>query len=267
VTTAVSALTTPGLLPPGLTWLLTVVVSAVLGSFLNVCISRLPHRQSVVRPASHCPRCGAPIRPRDNIPLLSFALLGGRCRACRARISWRYPIVEALAVSVGVLVLWRLGPTAAGLRAFVLGLLLIAVVFTDLEHHLIPDRLTLPGLVAGLGLRLYPAPGAVVDGVLGGLVAGGLFWLIAEASYRILGKDGMGGGDIKLAAMLGAFLGLPLVLTGIFLGVLVGGITAMALLVLGLRRFGQYVAFGPFLAVGGFVSALWGRHLLDWYLG
>jgi leader peptidase (prepilin peptidase)/N-methyltransferase len=262
MTAAASAMT---LVPPGLTWLLTVVVSAVLGSFLNVCISRLPRRESVVLPASHCPRCQTPIRPIDNVPILSFALLGGRCRACRAPISWRYPVVEALAVGLGVLVLWQLGPTTDGLRVFVLGLVLIAVVFTDLEHHLIPDRLTLPGIAAGLALRLYPTPGAVLDGVLGCLVAGGLFWLIAEASYRILGKDGMGGGDIKLAGMLGAFLGLPLVLTGIFLGVLVGGVTASTLLVLGLRRFGQYIAFGPFLAIGGLVSALWGRSLLDWY--
>ncbi len=254
--------------PPFLAWPFAVALAAVLGSFLNVCISRLPRGESLVRPTSHCPRCGTPIRARDNVPLLSFLLLRGRCRACREPISWRYPVVEALAIALAVLVLWRLGPTWAGLRAFALGLLLIAATFTDLETRLIPDRLTLPGLLLGLGLQLHPAPGpGLRDGLVGALVAGGLFFAIAWLSPHVFGREGMGGGDVKLAAMMGAFLGLPLVMVAVFLGVLAGGAAAVLLLACRLRHLGEYLAFGPFLALGGLVAAVWGPSLLAWYLG
>ena len=254
-------------LPPLLTWPFVVALAAVLGSFLNVCISRLPRGESVVSPPSHCPRCQAPIRYYDNLPLVSFMVLAGRCRACREPISWRYPLVEALAVAVGLLVLWRLGPTWEGLRAFLLGLALIAVAFTDLETFLIPDRITLPGIGAGLAFRLYPSAWDVIDGVLGGIVAGGIFFFIMWASPFVFGREGMGFGDVKLAAMMGAFLGLSVVLVAIFLGVLAGGLTATALLILGLRRVGEYLPFCTFLALGGVLAALWGRPLLAWYLG
>lgn len=256
-----------GELPPGLAWSLAAALSALLGSFLNVCISRLPRHESIVLPASHCPACRAPIRPYDNVPLVSFVLLGGRCRACRAPISWRYPLVEALAVALGLLVLWRLGPTWGGLRLFVLGLALITVTFTDLEHRIIPDLVTLPGIAAGLLLQLHPSPRGVVDGLLGVLVGGGIFYAIAWLSPLVFGKEGMGGGDIKLAAMLGAFLGVRLVLVGVFLGVVAGGVAGSLLLLSGSRRRGEYISFGPFLALGGFAAALWGRRILAWYLG
>ncbi|MBI3454917.1 MAG: prepilin peptidase [Candidatus Rokubacteria bacterium] len=245
-----------------LTWPVVVVVAALLGSFLNVCISRLPRGESVVSPPSHCPRCDAPIRYYDNLPLVSFALLGGRCRACREPISWRYPIVEALAAAVGFLAFWQLGPTWAGLRAFVLGLALIAITFIDLETLLIPDRITLPGIVIGLGLSLVPSPRALVWALIGCLVAGGLFYAIAALS-----RGGMGGGDIKLAAMLGAFLGWPLVVLAIFAAVVLGGVVALGLLASGRRGRKDAVPFGPFLAFGGLLTALWGRPVLAWYLG
>jgi leader peptidase (prepilin peptidase)/N-methyltransferase len=258
----------PGGLPPVVAWPLAIALAAALGSFLNVCISRLPHGESVVAPRSRCPRCQSTIRAYDNIPLVSFALLGGRCRDCRAPISWRYPLVEALAVAAGLLVFWQLGPTWAGLRAFVLTLALIAVTFTDFEERIIPDRITLPGTVLGLAFQLYPSPwSGLLDGLLGLLVAGGLFFAIAWLSPKVFGREGMGGGDIKLAAMMGAFLGLKLVLVAIYVGVLVGGVFAVLGLVLGLTRLRQHIAFGPFLALGGVVGALWGRPILAWYLG
>jgi len=251
----------PPLLPSSLTWAFAAAISAVLGSFLNVCISRLPHRQSIVLPASHCPTCQTPIRYYDNIPLVSFGVLGGRCRACRAPISWRYPLVEALAVMVGLLALWRLGPTWDGLRVFALGLALIAVTFIDLETLLIPDRITLPGIVVGLATHLYPSPRDLVSPLVGLLAAGALFYVVAWAS-----RGGMGGGDIKLAAMVGAFLGWQLVLVAIFVGVLAGGIAGLLLLILGLKGRKDPVPFGPFLALGGLVAGLWGEALLAWYL-
>ncbi len=254
-------------LPPGLTWPFVIALAALLGSFLNVCISRLPRHESIVSPPSYCPRCRAPIRFYDNIPLVSFALLGGRCRTCRDPISWRYPLVEALAVGLGVLILWQHGPTWEGFRAFLLSLALIAVAFTDFETFLIPDWITLPGTVVGLVLQLYPLPRRVLDGLLGGVVAGSIFYLIMWLSPKVFGREGMGFGDVKLAAMMGTFLGFPVVLVAMFLGVLAGGITGMVLLLLGLKRFGEYLPFGTFLALGGVIAALWGRPLLAWYLG
>jgi leader peptidase (prepilin peptidase)/N-methyltransferase len=255
------------LLPPVIAWPVVVALAAVLGSFLNVCISRLPRGESIVSPPSHCPRCDRPIRPYDNVPLLSFALLGGRCRTCRAPISWRYPLVEALAVAAAAVVLWQLGPTWEALRAFILVLALIAITFTDLEHRIIPDWITLPGIAVGLASQLYPSPARVVDGALGCVLAGGIFYVIAWLSPKVFGKEGMGGGDIKLAAMMGAFLGWKTVLVAIYVAVLVGGMSGLVLLLVGLRRLGQELAFGPFLALGGVIAALWGRPFLSWYFG
>jgi leader peptidase (prepilin peptidase) / N-methyltransferase len=249
-------------LPAVVAWPLLIAVAALFGSFLNVCISRLPLRESIVFPGSHCPRCQAPIRYYDNVPVLSFALLGGRCRACRRPISWRYPVVEILTVSVSVLVVATLGPSWEAARAILLGLALIAVTFTDFEHLLIPDRITLPGIVVGLVTQLYPAPRALLGGIIGTLLAGAVFYGIAVAS-----QGGMGGGDVKLAAMIGAFLGWQRVLVAIFLAVVGGGIVAVGLLLA--RRKGRKdpLPFGPFLALGGLLSALWGSTLLRWYLG
>ncbi len=257
----------PGGLPPAITWPIVVAVAAALGSFLNVCISRLPRGESIVYPPSHCPRCQTPIRHYDNIPLVSFAVLGGRCRACRSAISWRYPLVEGLAVIAGLLVFWKLGPTWEGLRAFVLVLALIAITFTDFEHHIIPNWISLPGIVVGLASRLYPSPWDVVDGVIGCLIAAAIFFAIVWLSPMVFGKEGMGMGDVKLAGMLGAFLGLKVVIVAIYAAVFAGGIAGVLLLVFGMKRFGQYIAFGPFLAFGGVIAALWGRSVLDWYLG
>lgn len=253
--------------PPALTWSLVVVVGAFLGSFLNVCISRLPQGESVVTPPSRCPRCRTPIRYYDNVPLLSFALLRGRCRSCREPISWRYPAVEALAAGAAVLTWARFGPGWTGARALALTLLLLAVAFTDLETLLIPDRLTLPGIALGLALRAYPLPAELGDGVLGALAAGGLLLLVRSAGRVAFGREAMGLGDVKLAAMMGAFLGLAPVLVALFLGVLVGGLTAAGLLALGQKHRGDYLPFGTFLALGGILAAFWGRPLLAWYLG
>jgi leader peptidase (prepilin peptidase)/N-methyltransferase len=256
-----------GGLPPVFAWSFAVALAAVLGSFLNVCISRLPAGESIVFPPSHCPRCHVPIHYYDNIPLLSFIVLGGRCRACREPISWRYPVVEGLAVAAGALTLWQFGLTWEGLRTFVLALALIAVTFTDVETRLIPDAITVPGIAVGLLFQLWPSPWGVLDGLAGCIVAGGIFFLIAWLSPLVFGREGLGGGDIKLAAMMGAFLGLKLVGVAIYFGVMAGGLAAILLLLTGQKQWGQYLAFGPFLAMGGLAAAFWGRPVLAWYLG
>ena len=253
--------------PPALAWPVVLALAAVLGSFLNVCISRLPRGESIVSPPSHCPGCKTPIRFYDNVPLVSFLVLRGRCRTCGSPISWRYFVVEGLAVALGVLVLWALGPGWAALRAFVLGLILIAVTFIDLETQLIPDRVTVPGIVAGLALSLVPSPRGLAWAVIGALVAGGIFYVIAVVSAMLLGQEAMGGGDVKLAAMLGAFLGWPHVLVAIFLAVMAGGVGAVVLLVLRRKGRRDEVPFGPYLALGGLLAVIWGDGLLTWYLG
>ena len=162
-------------LPPVVAWPAGVILAALLGSFLNVCISRLPRGESVVLPSSHCPACRSPIRALDNIPLVSYLVLGGRCRSCGATISWRYPLVEALAIAMGALTLWQLGPTWAAARAFLLCLVMIAVAFTDLETRRIPDRITLPGIVGACIL----APEGLSRASAGAAVGAVAFALIA----------------------------------------------------------------------------------------
>ena len=249
-----------GLSSAPLVWALMLGLGAVVGSFLNVCIYRLPRRESLVLPGSRCSYCTAPIRWHDNIPLLSFLLLGGRCRACKATISWRYPLVEAATVLLFVLVWTRFGLTLEGLRAVLLVSALVVVAFIDLEHRIIPDRVTLPGIVLGLIGAWFLPPG-IISSAVGTVVGGGLFYLIALVS-----RGGMGGGDIKLAAMLGAFLGWQAGLLAIFFGVLAGGVVGVVLLVLRLRGRKDAIPFGPFLAFGGVVALFWAAPILRWYL-
>ena len=248
-------------------YIVACLFGAVVGSFLNVCIHRLPRRESVVWPASHCPSCASPIALYDNIPILSYLLLRGRCRACRALISPQYPIVE-LANGVGYgLILWQfgLGWSAAAYALLFSALLVISAI--DLFHQIIPDRITLPGIVLGLLLASTILPVGLMDSVLGILVGGGLLWALAWASPYLFGREGMGGGDIKLLAMIGAFLGWKPVLLTIMVGALVGSVMGLGFIALKVMRRDQYLPFGPFLALGAVVSLFFYHELLTWYLG
>ncbi len=250
-----------GVVSAPIAWVLTLGFGAIVGSFLNVCIYRLPRRESLILPGSHCPRCATPIHWYDNIPVLSFLLLLGRCRACREAISWRYPLVEASTMFLFILAWLRFGLTFEGLRAAVLASALLVVAGIDLDHKIIPDRVTLPGILVGLAWAWLLPPG-IGASVVGTVVGGGLFYVIAWAS-----RGGMGGGDIKLAAMLGAFLGWRVGLLAIFVGVVAGGVVGVALLVLELRGRKDAIPFGPFLSLGGVVALFWGDPILRWYLG
>jgi len=240
----------------------------IIGSFANVCIYRLPRQESVVWPGSHCPHCAAPIAWYDNIPLLSFVLLRGRCRRCAAPISWRYPVVEALTAALFVQSIAAFGPSLRAVQSMVLGTLLIIVFFVDLDHFIIPNRVTYPGTVVGLlftaalsGWR--PAAGAAATAA----ALGGAFVLINVASARLLGEEGMGLGDAKLAAMIGAFLGWPNGAVAILLGVFLGGAVGVCLLALRLKGRREHIPFGPALAAGALGAMWWGPGLLHWYLG
>ncbi len=238
------------------------VLGAIFGSFANVLIYRLPRGESILWPGSRCPACGHFLRWWENVPLLSFFLLRGRCAACSAPISWRYPAVELLVALIFTYAGARHGPSWDAVRTAALGVLLVPVVFIDLEHRLIPDRITLPGMLIGLGLSFAREglPG-LVAAVLAGLGAGGALLLVALAS-----RGGMGGGDIKLAAMLGCFSGWPKVAVGLFLGVVLGGLVALGLLLTGRKGRKDFIPFGPALALGGFVGMEWGGELLQAYL-
>ncbi len=241
------------------------LVGAVVGSFLNVCIYRLPRHESVVWPASHCIACGRLIAFYDNIPMISYGILRGRCRACRASISIQYPLVELVtAIGYGVL-FWHFGLTSA---AFVYALLysaLIVITGTDLSHQVIPDVITLPGLVIGILSAAVILPLGILNSLAGVVVGGGLLWVLAWLSPYLFGKEGMGGGDIKLMAMVGAFLGWKPVLLAIMVGSLVGSIVGVGLIALRVMRRDEYLPFGPFLAVGSLVALFLHQPVLDWY--
>jgi leader peptidase (prepilin peptidase)/N-methyltransferase len=239
----------------------------VIGSFVNVVIARVPTGRSLWRPGSSCPACGAAVAWHDNIPVVSFILLGGRCRNCRAAISWRYPAVELTTAGLFALAYARFGLTAEfGLAAALLAAL-VAVTAIDLQHQVIPDAITLPGIAIGFLGNLATGRIGWLDSALGILVAGGIFWVVLQGSLLILGQEGMGGGDVKLGAMLGAFLGWKPGLLAVFLAVVVGGLVALGLLGLKVAGRKDPIPFGPFLAAAGAATLLWGDALMAWYLG
>jgi len=247
-------------------YIVTVLIGALVGSFLNVCIHRLPRHESLVWPASHCPACAIPIAPYDNIPIFSFLFLKGRCRVCKAPISLRYPLVETVnAVGYG-LILWWFGPSWAAAAYAVLFSSLLVITFIDLSHQIIPDVITLPGIVLGLLCAATILPVGLVDSVLGILVGGGLLWLVAWASPFLFGKEGMGGGDIKLLAMIGAFLGWRPTLLTIMVGAIAGSVVGISLISLHVLKRDQYIPFGPFLAFGALVSLFFHQDIFHWYV-
>ena len=255
-------------------YLVLFVFGAVIGSFLNVCIYRVPRNQSIIWPASRCTSCSNPINFYDNIPIFSYILLRGRCRYCKAKISRRYPLVEALNAFIYLLVFWRFGLGWSSAIYFVLCSSLIVITFIDYDFQIIPDRITLPGIPIGLiaGSFILPDPflRATSLGLMASVIgaAGGFsfFYMVAFLSLRILKKEGMGGGDIKLMAMVGAFLGWKAVLLTTFLGSLFGAIIGLGLMAFKGREKGSLIPFGPFLAIGTLISLLFGQEILIWYL-
>jgi leader peptidase (prepilin peptidase) / N-methyltransferase len=237
------------------------IFGLIIGSFCNVVIYRLPQGKSIITPGSGCRSCTAPIHPWDNIPVLSYLLLRGRCRACKECISPRYLFVELTSGVLYVLLWRRFGLTTpfAVYALFTSSLLIIALI--DLDHKIIPNIITLPGIAVGLGLSVWALPITPLTSLFGLLVGGALFYLIAVVS-----KGGMGGGDIKLIAMIGAFLGWPGALFTIFSGALLGSLVGMMLMLLGKKGRKDKVPFGPFLSCGAILFMLCGDDLIQWYL-
>jgi leader peptidase (prepilin peptidase)/N-methyltransferase len=250
-----------------LAWGFVFVFGAIVGSFLNVCIYRLPKGLSIVEPPSHCFHCQAAIRPLDNIPLLSYVLLRGRCRECGTPFSPRYFLVELLTALLAVALLWRFGLTPALFLYFAFAAALVVVTFIDLDYLIIPDAISLPGIGVGLTASFLiegtPAP---LESAIGVVLGAGILWAVAFAYEKLTGTEGMGFGDVKLLAMIGAFLGWRGVPLCLLIGSLSGsviGITAMA--ILGKDRKWE-IPFGPFLALGAILTLLFGSQLVSWYL-
>ncbi len=248
----------------------------IIGSFLNVCIYRMPQGKSIVFPSSRCTSCSEQIRFYDNIPVLSFLLLGGRCRYCKSKLSIRYPVVELLNAILYIGILNRFGfdNTWTIPVYFVFVSSLIVIFFIDLDHQIIPDSITLPGIPLALilGSVILPDPFSRVDllgyqdSVIGCIAGGGSFYLIAKLGKAILKKEAMGGGDIKMMAMMGGILGWKGIILTTFVGSLVGSAIGVSLIAIKGREWGSKIPFGPYLAVGAVISLLWGQDILYWYL-
>ncbi len=257
----------PSVPPDAFSYLVAGLFGAAIGSFLNVCIHRLPHHESVIWPSSRCPACGGRIAPYDNIPLLSFLWLRGRCRACRAPISLRYPLVEAANGLGYAWIVWWFGLSWPALAYAALFSALLVITFIDADHQIIPDRITLPGIPLGILCAATVLPVGLVNSIVGVVVGGGLLWIMAWLSPYLFGKEGMGGGDIKLLAMIGAFLGWEPALMTVLVGATVGATVGLALIALNRISRDQYIPFGPFLALGAVVAMFFFHDIKGWYVG
>jgi leader peptidase (prepilin peptidase) / N-methyltransferase len=246
--------------------LLAAIFGLFIGSFLNVCVHRIPRGESIVFPPSKCPGCGNKIKPWDNVPVLSYLLLLGKCRGCGEKISLRYPVVEILSGLLAVTMLYRFGATPAALIYYAWSCALLVITFIDIDFQIIPDSLSLGGIVVGLVL-VWWLPVSYRDALIGLVAGGGLLMAVIYGYYFFTGKQGMGGGDVKLLAMIGVFTGWQGVLFTIFMGSLAGTLVGIPWALVNRKNLQAAIPFGPFLALGGLVYVLWGELIVGWYFG
>jgi leader peptidase (prepilin peptidase)/N-methyltransferase len=262
------------------------VFGLVIGSFLNVCILRIPGGKSIVLPASACPKCGKEIKAYDNIPVVSWLLLRGKCRGCKAPISPMYPIVEFL---TGILFLGSylvFGLTFETIKWCAFSAILVVLVFTDYRERILPDVVNYTGLAIGLILSLFTQPSdgtsmwianklfdfpppvpvlSLIDAVVGALVGSGLLWLVSEAYFRLRGREGMGLGDVKMMLMAGAFLGAKRTLLTILAGSLLGSVLGIAIIAAKRKDSDYELPFGTFLGAGALLVVFFGTPVVNWY--
>ncbi len=241
------------------------VVGLCVGSFLNVCIFRLPAGKSIVKPPSACPACGRPIRWYENIPLLSYIFLRGHCRGCNAAIALRYPIVELLTGLAALAVVTHFGIRLQSLIYFLFVAALILVTFIDIDHRIIPDIVSLPGIPIGFAASFILPQVGWTDSLLGILLGGGSLLVIAWGYQLIAGREGMGGGDIKLLAMIGAFLGWKGVLFTILSASFIGTLVGLTLMLQARKGMKLAIPFGPFLSIGSILYLFFGGRIIHWY--
>jgi leader peptidase (prepilin peptidase)/N-methyltransferase len=273
-------------LPSALIGIFVVLFGLVIGSFLNVCILRIPERKSIVLPASACPKCGVAIQAYDNIPVVSWLILGGKCRNCKTPISKMYPLVELLTGLLFLACYFAFGLTVETLKWCAFCALIIVLVFTDLRERLLPDAVNYTGLVLGLAFSFFTAPVdgtarwlashlfdfpppspalSFVDAILGAAVGSALLWLVSEAYFRTRGREGMGLGDVKMMLLVGAFLGVKRTLLTILAGALLGSVIGL-LFILARRKESNYeLPFGTFLGMAAVLVVFFGTPLVNWY--
>jgi leader peptidase (prepilin peptidase) / N-methyltransferase len=237
-----------------------------IGSFLNVCIYRIPENASIVTPPSNCPGCGTPVRFYDNIPVLSYLLLLGKCRSCRMHISLRYPLVEVLTGVVAALCVLRFGFTAVAAIYFAFMATLLVITFIDLDHRIIPDVISLPGIPIFFAATFFLPGIGPVDSLIGILAGGGSLFLVAWGYYMLTGKEGMGGGDIKLLGMIGAITGWQGILLTVFAASITGTVIGGLLMIVSGKNLKLAIPFGPFLALGAAIHVFYGHEIIQWYL-
>lgn len=279
-------------LPEIFGYILATLLGAIVGSFLNVVIHRVPLEKSIVFPNSACPNCQNPIKPYDNIPILSWLILGGKCRKCKNPISWRYPAVELLTGLVFLVVYWQIGFTWFLPVGFIFAATMISLIFIDKEHMILPDVITFPLMffalivrlifpiiyqtdffhdtrvspLASLDLSISPWIVSLIGAVLGGLVGGGSLWLVGELWKRLRGVDAMGFGDVKMMFGVGALLGWQLTLLTIFLGALTGSVIGIFVMIKDRENGLQAkIPFGIFLGAGALIALLFGEQIINWY--
>ncbi|MBU0573091.1 MAG: prepilin peptidase, partial [Candidatus Margulisbacteria bacterium] len=248
------------------------VLGAVIGSFLNVCICRLPRDKSILFPPSHCPNCNARIRNSDLVPIVSYLLLRGKCRGCGKKISIQYPLVELIAALTFLFIKLKFSYQLIPIEAldygfFFLALfcaLLIIIFFVDLEHQVIPDSLIYIGVPAGLIFALIS--GNIIGAIVGGLLGLALFWAIAWFGRLAFKKEALGQGDIRLAVMMGVFLGWEKFLLAAFLSYIIGAVAGIALLAFKNKKLGEYIPFGPAMVCGAYLALFYGSEMIAFYL-
>jgi leader peptidase (prepilin peptidase)/N-methyltransferase len=238
------------------------ILGLIIGSFLNVCIYRIPRHKSIARPRSFCPNCKITIHPYDNIPVLSYLILGGRCRYCKTKISWQYPLVELLTGILFLLLFLKFSLSLQFIAYTILVALLIIATFTDLSHRIIPNVVSIPGIILGLIVNSSNFKNVL----FGVLICAAILWIFRQIGLLIKRKEMMGWGDIKLAGMIGAFLGLGNGVLALFLGVCLGVFLWTLLILLKLKTRKEYIPFGAFLSAGSVIAVFYGANIINWYL-
>ena len=249
----------------GLNYILIFILGLIVGSFCNVCIYRIPKNESIIYPTSHCPKCRTTIKPVDNIPLLSYILLKGRCRNCGSKISIQYPVVELLTGMIYLIIYLIYGLSIQSLIYIILSSALIIIAFIDLNEQIVPDVISLPGIVTGFIISFFVPYISFINSALGVVVGGGIILIIALVGSMIFKKEAMGGGDVKLAAMIGAFLGWRYTIISLFLGFFLGALAGIFLILSKIKSKEDMVPFGPFIVLGSLITLLWGEKIIAWY--
>ncbi len=261
-------------LPEWFPFVIAALLGLCLGSFANVCIVRLPADESIVRPPSHCPNCGHELSWWENIPILSYIFLMGRCRGCSTSISPIYPIVEALCLFLSLFTWWKFGnPLEYFLYFLLLIMPLVVISLIDLEHRIIPNEISIPLIPVGLIVNVvlsasygWGYKSGAIDSILGILVGGGSLLLVAFGYEKLKKQEGLGGGDIKLIAGLGAFFGWRAVIFILFASSVIGSVIGLLMIAIFRKDMKYAIPFGPFLAAAGLLYLFWGREILTWYL-